>query len=136
VCAHAVRVAIRKLPGVEAVDVSLERALADIRLRPGNTVTLPQLRQIIKNNGFTAKDATITVVGTIIERGGQPAINVTGTDIVMRLVADARATAAFKQVQDRMRTKHATPVQITGLAESRGDQPDQIVVRDVEGLDR
>ena len=52
--------------------MSLERASAVIALRPGNRITLPQLRQIIKNNGFTAKEATVTVAGTVIERGGSP----------------------------------------------------------------
>jgi copper chaperone CopZ len=64
-----VRVAIRKLPGVESVDVSLERATADIRLRAGNAITLAQLRQIIKNNGFASKEAIVTVIGNLIERG-------------------------------------------------------------------
>lgn len=61
------RVAVRKLDGVESVDVSLERASVTIGLRPGNRITLPQLRQIIRNNGFSAKDATVTAIGTVIE---------------------------------------------------------------------
>ena len=43
------RVAIRKLPGVESVDVSLERGAAEIRLRSDNRVTVPQLRKIIRD---------------------------------------------------------------------------------------
>ncbi|HEU4889981.1 MAG TPA: hypothetical protein VFT47_00430 [Vicinamibacterales bacterium] len=56
-----------ELDGVESVDVSLERASVMIGLRPGNRITLPQLRQIIRNNGFSAKDATVTAIGTVIE---------------------------------------------------------------------
>jgi hypothetical protein len=43
------------LPGVESVNVSLEHASADLRLRAGDAITLPQLRSIIKNNGFTRR---------------------------------------------------------------------------------
>ena len=35
------RVALKKLDGVETADVSLEKATADIRLKPGNAITLP-----------------------------------------------------------------------------------------------
>jgi hypothetical protein len=47
----------------------LERARIEIQLRPGNTMTLDQLPTIIKNSGFTTKEATGTVVGTLIGRG-------------------------------------------------------------------
>ena len=36
-CAYAVRVAIMKFPGVEAADVSLNKGLATVKLKPGNT---------------------------------------------------------------------------------------------------
>ena len=93
------RVAVQKLPGVESVNVSLERASTEIQLRPGNSITLDQLRSIIKNNGFTAKEATVTVVGKLIERGGQLALEVTGTNTVMLIVADPKQPAIFKQVK-------------------------------------
>ncbi len=81
---------MRKLPGVESVDVSLERAITDVWLRPGNTVTLDQLRKVIKNNGFNAEEADITVVGKVSKRGGQPVLSVTGTELVLILVADPK----------------------------------------------
>ena len=112
------RVAVQKLPGVESVNVSLERASAEIQLRPGNSITLEQLRRIIKNNGFTAKEATVTVVGKLIERGGQPALDVTGTNTVMLIVEDQKQPAIYKQVQDRLRSQPAGVVRLTGSVDS------------------
>ena len=89
--------AVLKLSGVESVNISLERALTDVQLRPGNSITLEQLRTIIKNNGFTTRDATVTVVGTLIERGGQPALEVTGTNNVMLIAADPKGPAIFNR---------------------------------------
>ena len=125
------RVAVQKLSGVESVNVSLERASTDIQLRAGNTITLEQLRHIIKNNGFTTKEATVTVVGTLIERGGEPALDVTGTNTVMRIVADPKQPAIFKQIQDRLRAKPVGAVRLTGVVESTADSPDRIAVRAV-----
>jgi copper chaperone CopZ len=70
-----VSVAIKKLDGVETVDVSLEKASADIRLKPNNTITLPQLRRIIRQAGYPTKDAQIDARGTIAERNGKPMLD-------------------------------------------------------------
>jgi hypothetical protein len=123
-----VRVAVRKLSGVESVDVSLDRATADIRLRAGNTVTLPQLRQIIKNNGFTSKEANVTVAGNLIERGGKPALDVTGTGIVMLIVPDPKQPDAYRRIEGQLRVKPGQPVELRGVVESRPDAPDQLMV--------
>ena len=69
------RVAIKKLDGVESVDVSLETATADIRLKAGNAITLPQLRRIIRQSGYPTKDAKVEARGMIIERNGKPTLD-------------------------------------------------------------
>jgi copper chaperone CopZ len=70
-----VSVAIKKLDGVESVDVSLEKATADIRLKPGNVVTLPQLRRVIRQSGYPTKDAKVDARGTFVERNGKPMLD-------------------------------------------------------------
>ena len=68
-------VAIKKLDGVESVDVSLEKARADIHLKPGNTITLPQLRRIVRQAGYPTKDAQVDARGTVVERNGKPMVD-------------------------------------------------------------
>jgi hypothetical protein len=121
-----VRVALQKLPGVESVNVSLERASTEIQLRPGNSITLEQVRSIIRNNGFTTKETTVTVAGRVIERHGAPALDVTGTNTVMLIVPDPKQPAIFKQIEDRLRATGAGVIRITGAVESRPDSPDRI----------
>ena len=60
-----------KLPGVESADVSLEQALADITLKPDNRITIPQLRELLKKNGYPTRDAEIEARGRIVERAGK-----------------------------------------------------------------
>lgn len=64
-------VAVRKLDGVESVDVSLEKSSAVIVLKTGNTITLPQLRSVIRKSGYPTRDARITARGKIVEREGR-----------------------------------------------------------------
>ena len=65
-------VAIKKLDGVESIDVSLEKSSADIKLKAGNTITLAQIRRIIRSNGYPSKDAQIDAKGMFVERDGKP----------------------------------------------------------------
>ena len=85
-CAHAVRVAVQKLDGVETVVVSLNQGLATVRFKPNNRVTVEQVRAAIRKNGFTPKGAEVRVAGTLDDYQGQLAIALpgTGTSFVLR----------------------------------------------------
>ena len=57
------RVAMRKVEGVEKVSVSLKEGLTTLDLKPANAVTMAKLREIIKNNGFVSKEAIVVAQG-------------------------------------------------------------------------
>ncbi len=69
-CAHGLTVAMKKLEGVETVDISLNKSAAELTLREGNRVTIDQLRTIIKRNGFTPKEAVVTTIGVPARKTG------------------------------------------------------------------
>jgi hypothetical protein len=54
---------MQKVDGVQTVRVSLKDGLTILDLKPGNSVTLATLRQIIKNNGFVSKEASVDASG-------------------------------------------------------------------------
>ena len=54
---------MKKVAAVSQVRVSLKDGLTVLDLKPGNTVTLAELRLIIKNNGFVSQEATIIARG-------------------------------------------------------------------------
>jgi copper chaperone CopZ len=66
-----VSVAVKKVNGVQDVKVSLNEGSADIKLKDGNKVGVEQIRDIIRKNGFTPKDAEVKVAGKVIERNGK-----------------------------------------------------------------
>jgi copper chaperone CopZ len=130
VCAHAVRVAVQKIEGVESVDVSLKRAVADIRLRPGNHVSLEQLGQLVKSNGFTPKEAMVTAVGTLLERSGKPALEL-GPNVVLLISSDRSEPGAYKQLTDMLGSRKQASLEIVGVVESKTDSPASVAVRSV-----
>ncbi|MHB8735524.1 MAG: heavy-metal-associated domain-containing protein [Terriglobales bacterium] len=64
-------VAVKKLDGVTAARVSLNQGLVTIELRPGNTVSLAQLRKAITDQGFTPRDARVTAAGELVPLPGK-----------------------------------------------------------------
>jgi hypothetical protein len=66
--------------------VSLEKGLAAVKMKPGNTVTLKQLNEAVAKNGFTMKESTATVAGTIADVNGKTTLRVSGSNDVLTLV--------------------------------------------------
>jgi hypothetical protein len=70
---------MQKIDGIDKVRVSLNEGLTILDLKADNAVTLSTVRQIIKNNGFVSKEATVVARGTIANVDGQSTFEVSGT---------------------------------------------------------
>jgi copper chaperone CopZ len=81
-------VSLKAVAGVDWVDVSLEKGLATVKMKPGNTATLKQLNEAIAKNGFSMKDSVATVAGTVAEANGKMVLRVSGSNDVLTLVPD------------------------------------------------
>ena len=75
--------------GVDTVDVNLEKGLATVNMKPGNMTTLKQLNEAIAKNGFTMKDSTAIVAGTVVTTNGKTALQVSGSNDVLNLVPES-----------------------------------------------
>lgn len=78
-CAHAVHVSVKGIQGVNAVDVDLNTGLVAIKLAPGNAAGMRQIEEAIEKNGFTYKNAIVTVTGTLTGSANAPILEVAGT---------------------------------------------------------
>src|SRR5579872_3404666 len=77
-CAHVVDVALKKVAGVESVEVSLNKGLATVKLKPGNSVSVPQLWELIHKNGYTPKATAVSVRGDLSNANGRLELKVRG----------------------------------------------------------
>jgi len=80
-----VRVSLKSISGVDSVDVSLAKGLAVVKMKSGNATTLKQLNDAITNNGFTMKDSTATVAGTVVNNDGKLTLRVSGSNDMLEL---------------------------------------------------
>jgi copper chaperone CopZ len=97
-CAHVVYVALKKLPGVDKVDVSLNKGLATVKLKPGNTVTVSQLWKLIHDQGYTPKTTVVLIRGELSGNQAKLQLKVTGTNVVMPLAPDTQNPAVYRKL--------------------------------------
>lgn len=90
-CAHAVRVSMKGIRGVDSVDVDLNTGLVAIKLAAENTAGMRQIEEAIEKNGFTHKDATVLVRGKLAGSAAAPVLEVSGTTDRYPLVASGQA---------------------------------------------
>jgi len=114
-----VSVAARKIVGVESATVTLEGGKASIVLKPGNSVTLEQLRQAVEKNGFTPQAADVTVRGQLETNGKAMRLRVTGTDAVYDLAGETATLAALSGKTVELQGDIAAPKEKTLQRELR-----------------
>jgi copper chaperone CopZ len=100
-CAHIVDVALKKKPGVETVDVSLNKGLATVKLKPGNTASVPQFWQLLHEKGYTPKTTTVSVRGELAGGPGRLQLKVSGTKDILDLIPDPKNAASYKAAAER-----------------------------------
>src|SRR4051794_36436680 len=93
-CAYAVRGALQKFSGVEKVDVSLNKGLATVTLKPGNAVRVADMWETVRKNGFTPKETRVVARGEVVS-GGKAELRVSGTTEVFELASDPKTPKAF-----------------------------------------
>jgi copper chaperone CopZ len=109
-----VSVSVEKIPGIASVKVSLKEGLATIELKPGNTVSLEQVREAVTKDGFTPKDATVTARAEPVVSGGVVRLTITGLDATYELRPIDRA------VQEGLRTLAGRTVTVNAVVPAPG----------------
>ena|SRR6266699_3126445 len=101
-CAHIVNVALTKLPGVESVNVSLNDKSVNVKPKPGNSVSIPQLWQLFREKGYTPKATTVSARGSLANSQGRVQLNVSGTNQTIALANDPKNAAVWSAVSGKV----------------------------------
>jgi hypothetical protein len=119
-----VRVSLKSLAGVDSVEVSLEKGLATVKMKPGNTTSLKQLNEAITKNGFTMKDSMASVAGTVVSTEGNVSLRVSGSNDLLQLVPQSGAAPIAASMVGK-----AVAVEGTIPEARKGKEPDSIHYR-------
>jgi hypothetical protein len=63
-----------------------------VKMKPGNAATLKQLQNAITKNGFTMKDSTAAITGTIVISSGKSQLKISGSNELLTLVPESQAS--------------------------------------------
>jgi copper chaperone CopZ len=96
-----VRVSLKSVAGVDAVDVNLEKGLAVIKMKPGNAATLKQLQQAITKNGFTMKASKATIAGQVFVVNDKAELKISESNDVLSLIAENQAGPDVKAMNGK-----------------------------------
>ena len=75
-CAYGLERGLKKLDGLEKVQVSLNDGKAYVSLAAENELTLRKIQEEVKQNGFSARNAEVTLKGELRQQGNFWQINV------------------------------------------------------------
>jgi copper chaperone CopZ len=88
-CAESAPRSLKKIKGVESASFRTKDSVAVLELKPGNTVTLGEIRDAVKRMGYTPAGAKVTVRGEARKEAGKWILRVAGLDAEYPLVVSA-----------------------------------------------
>lgn len=118
------RVSLKSVSGVDSVEVSLAKGVASVKMKPGNTSTLKQLRDAISKNGFTMKDSPATIRGTIVVANGMARLQVSGSNEMLSLIPESPTAPAAAGMNSK-----SVVVEGTVPEAAKGKAPDSMRYR-------
>ena len=124
------RVVVGKIEGVRSVKVSLKAGVATVDLAPTNRVTLARIRDAIRSNGFTPREADVRMRGALGQRGDTATLLVAGTNETF-VLQDAPGAAGTVAALRRQGLSRAVVVsgQIPRPPTRRSSAPERLLVR-------
>jgi len=57
-CAYGIEKKLKKTPGVESVEINLERGMVVVKARTGVVLTKAQMKKLVKDAGFSLRSMT------------------------------------------------------------------------------
>lgn len=98
-CAYGLEGSLKRLEGVNEVKVSLNEGKAYLALSSDNNLTLNKIQQQVKDNGFSARDAEITLKGVLLKEDNSITIKVNDTEnYLVSEKSDSKAFARVKKI--------------------------------------
>ena len=126
-CAYSVEQGLKKLKGVTRVEVSLNQGKAMLVLAPDNEVTLAQIHALIRDAGFTPKEARIRVAGTVELLGDRVRL-IAGRNSSYRLMPAPGLATRWPQIKT---APHGTVVEVVGEVQEDAGDPPLVIVKDL-----
>ena len=113
-CAESAPRNLKKIKGVESATFRTKDSVAVLELKPGNTVTLGEIRDAVKRMGYTPAGAKVIVRGEARKEPGKWILRVTGVDAEYPLVGQEIREGGAIVVEGSL-AEPSGPLNVTGV---------------------
>ncbi|MEQ9439935.1 MAG: heavy metal-associated domain-containing protein [Cyclobacteriaceae bacterium] len=110
-CAYGLERGLKKMDGLQSVKVSLNNGKAYLKLTAVNDLSLQKIQKEVKNNGFSARSAEVTLNGELVKEGNEWSVHVNGE--TFKVSTDTSDKVLTKLKSGRLK--------LTGLVEDKED---------------
>ena len=118
---------MQKVDGVTAAKVTLKDGHARLTLKPGNTVTLAEIRRLVERSGFTPQGATVVAEVEEVAAAAQPTLRISGTTETFPLSA-----STSERVRTDLQKQAGKRVLVDAVVPAAKDNPAGAIV--VQGI--
>ncbi len=80
-CAYGLEKKLKKIEGVEKVQINVQDGIATLRSRKGKSVEVENLESVVKDAGFTPREITAIIVGKVRQSDGTLVFSVTDSEV-------------------------------------------------------
>ena len=92
-CVFNIEKPLKAVPALGSIDTNYKKGLVRAQVKPDQPLELAQLRKAVADTGFTLRAIRLTVIGTVSEWEGHPALDAGGTGQRFLLFKEEGASA-------------------------------------------
>ena len=81
-CAYGLEKRIKKVEGVEKLEINVNNGTARITVKKDQTLSIEALEKAVKDGGFTPQGVSLTVMGRLTERDGRTVLTIPDSEQV------------------------------------------------------
>ena len=79
-CAYGLEKKLKKVEGVEKLEINVNRGAIKITVKEGKTLSIEEVEKAVKDGGFTPREISLTVTGRLTERDGRTMLTISGSE--------------------------------------------------------
>lgn len=102
-CAYGLERGLKKMDGLEKVQVSLNHGKAFLELTANNSLSLRQIQEEVKRNGFSAKKAVVVLEGQLLKENNSFKIKVNDENFHLNSNTENHITNSLKPGKVKVR---------------------------------
>lgn len=108
-CAYGLEKKLKKIEGVEKVEIKVDQATAELVVKKGKALSIDEVEKAVKDGGFTPRELSLTVTGRLAERDGRTVLTIPESEEIFLVEGNEQ----FQKVRETLKGADK-PVRLTG----------------------